>query len=64
MNLTKSGYSAHDGGYSGTFGWTTHASHPGRWLVTFYGSAFAKASVSFAVTDDFGNLVRVAGGVK
>ena len=56
---TCGGYSADDCGYSGAFGWTRHALYPGKWLVICFEETFAKELTSFAVTDDFGNLVRV-----
>ena len=59
MTLIKHGYSADDCGYSGSFSWSRHARHPGKWLVTCHEDTFAKYLVSMAVTDDFGNLVRV-----
>ena len=60
MTLTNSrGYSDEECGFSGAYGWFKHIAYPGKWLVTCYEVTFAKETTCFAITDDFGNLVRV-----
>ena len=53
------GYTDHKGGYSGAFSWFTNALFPGQWLVVNNERSFAKETMSRAVVDNFGNLVRV-----
>lgn len=54
---TITGYSEHDGGYSGAFSWWLSATNPGKWCIC---SLRSFDGGGLAVTDDFGNLVRVA----
>ena len=51
------GYSEDTCGFSGVFSWFRHKSKPGFWHVVAHVAGFS--SDGYAVTDDFGNLVRV-----
>jgi len=54
------GYTEHNCGFSVSFSWFLSSLHPGKWLVICHETSFAKEVTSTAVTDDFGNLVRVS----
>ena len=56
--FNRLGYSDDENGYSGAFSWWRNVNR--RWCVTcFEPSFFIDCAVSYAVTDDYGNLVRV-----
>ena len=55
--FATTGYTDDDCGFSGAFGWFRSKLKPGFWIVAVYESSFSKGG--YAVTDDFGNLVRV-----
>lgn len=46
------------GGYSGAFSWWRNTCTPGLWSVCDH-TGFGSIGIDYAVTDDFGNLVRV-----
>jgi len=52
------GYCHDTGGYSGAFSWWRSTTKPSGWSVCDH-TGFCDHGVSFAVIDDFGNLVRV-----
>ena len=54
--ITK-GYTEYVHGFSGAFTWFRSALKPGFWLVIAHEESFSRDG--WAVTDDFGNLVRV-----
>ena len=54
---TITGYSEHTSGYSGVFSWWLSKTNPGKWRICDHGSFEGDG---LAVTDNFGNLVRVA----
>lgn len=58
QSITTRGFSEDANGYSGVFSWFRSDSKPGIWCVVAYELGFS--SSGYAVTDDFGNLVRVA----
>ena len=57
--MNRAGYTEHVSGYSGPFSWFRTSFFPGKWLVVSHETSFAKDTTARAVTDDFGNLVRV-----
>lgn len=53
------GYTDNKGGYSGTFSWTrTWTKNPALFLVIGHIDGFTDL-ISYGVTDDFGNIVKV-----
>ena len=52
----RTAYTQTDGGYSGSFSWWRNTSRPWLWSVQAHRD-FCQSGL--AVTDDFGNLVRV-----
>ena len=55
--IKSEGFSGNVSGYSYSFSWFRHESKPGFWHVVAHVPGFS--SDGYAVTDDFGNLVRV-----
>ena len=55
--IQSRGYSEDVSGFSYAFSWFRAASKPGFWHVVAHVPGFSNGG--FAVTDDFGNLVRV-----
>ncbi len=54
----NTGFQNDIGGYSGAFSWWRNTYMPGLWSVCDH-TGFGTIGISYAVTDDFGNLVRV-----
>ena len=57
QTIKSVGYSDDTCGFSGAFSWLRSKTKPGFWHVIAYEQSFSRDG--FAVTDDFGNLVRV-----
>lgn len=55
--ITSTGFSGDTNGFSGAFSWFRSTFKPGFWHVIAYEQSFSRDG--WAVTDDFGNLVRV-----
>ena len=59
IRASRQGYVSDDEGFSGFFSWWRSFNLPGKWTVICHENSFAKETSQTAVTDDFGNLVRV-----
>ena len=57
QHIKSNGFSGDTQGFCGAFSWLRCVSKPGFWHVIAYEPGFS--SDGYAVTDDFGNLVRV-----
>ena len=57
QSINAAGFSGDTNGFSGAFSWLRGTTKPGFWHVISYEQSFSRDG--FAVTDDFGDLVRV-----
>ena len=57
--IKRLGYVGDCDGYTGSFSWWRHPFKPGKWQMHCHEKCYKNDSTFDAVTDDFGNIVRV-----